>query len=188
MCGEPFRASPARENQWQRRAFISTTEKTKDAWDIFRATTLLSLVPRHWDLDLVLFFGLSNDLTAMNQHVVLEKRIQRVPQELLILTECPGGFEIGSHLLTDVLQKTPLETPETSQNVCGVLRMVANYVCLVRRLQKLANRPTIAGMNPTVCIPNHHEFDALFIQGQEAVHHENGTRLHSVTKNSLGKL
>jgi hypothetical protein len=114
MCGEPCRASPERENQSQRRAFISPTEKTKETRDIFRTTTLLSFGPSHRNGLLILFFRLPQGYTGVNQKILLQKRLQDIPQKLLVFPERPRFIEIGGHLLTHTFQKTSLETPETS--------------------------------------------------------------------------
>ena len=114
MCGEPCRASPERENQSQRRAFISPTEKTKETRDIFRTTTLLGFEPSHGNGLLIFFIRISIGLTCVNQEILLQERLQNIPQKLLVFSECPRFFQFGIHKLSHAFQKTSLETPETS--------------------------------------------------------------------------
>lgn len=114
MCDEPCRASPERENQSQRRAFISPTEKTKETRDIFRTTALLSFGPLHWNGLLILFFRLPREYGCMNEEVLLQKRLQDIPQELLVFSKRPRFFQFGIHKLSHTFQETSFETPETS--------------------------------------------------------------------------
>lgn len=142
-------------------------------------------MPSHGNLHLILFLRISNDLTAMDQHIVLEKGIQNIPKELLIFAKSPCFFQIRCHLLTDALQKSSLETPKSSQDMSCMLRMIPNYVCLVMRLLKFPNRPTISSVNATIRIPDHHQFYTLFVDGQKAVHHEDGPGLDGMSKDDL---
>lgn len=67
----------------------------------------------------------------MNQKILLQKRLQDIPQELLVFPKRPWFVKIGGHLLTHTFQKASLETPETSQDFNGVIRMVADGMGLV---------------------------------------------------------
>jgi hypothetical protein len=122
-------------------------------------------MPSHRDLDLIFFFRIANDLATVNQHIVLEKWIQSVAQKVLVLPECPGCFEKWDDLLSHTFQKTTFEAPEASQDMRLMIGMIANDMGLVMRLFKFTNGPTISTMDPTIGIPNHHEFHPLFVQG-----------------------
>jgi hypothetical protein len=138
-------------------------------------------MPGHGDLYLIFFFGLPNDLATVNQHIMLEKRIQCVAQEFLIFSEGPGCFEKRGDLLTHAFQKSMLEAPKSSQDLCSMLGMIPNHMRLVMGLLELLDRPTIPSVNTTIGVPNHHQFHPLFIQGQKSIHHENGSSLGRMT-------
>jgi hypothetical protein len=65
--------------------------------------------------------------------------------------------------------------------------MVSDGMGLVVRLHKLMNRLSVPDVNPTIRIPNHHEFHIVFIQSQKTMHHENWTCIPNMAKNDLGK-
>jgi hypothetical protein len=107
----------------------------------------------------------------MNQEILLQERLQHIPQKLLIFSECPWLVQIRSYLLTHRLQQSSLETPQSSQDFNGMLRMVTNHVSLVVGLHKFMNGLSIPHMNSAIGIPNHHEFNIGFIQCQKPIHH-----------------
>ena len=187
MCGEPCRASPERENQSQRRAFISPTEKTKETRDIFRTTTLLGFGPSHGNGLLILFFRIPECLTCVNQEVRLEEGLQYVTKELLIFPKRPWVVEIRTDLLTHTVQKASFETPKASQDLNIVMLVITNCMSLVMGLHKLMNGLSVPHVNPTIRIPNHHEFHIVFIQSQKPMHHENWSGISNMAKNDLGK-
>jgi hypothetical protein len=86
-------------------------------------------------------------------------------------------LDIGGIELVEVETCTLSEPPETPEHLGLMLGIITDRVGeIVRAPKEIADGPAIFPVNPTICIPNHHEIDLWLINCVESVDHIGGSR------------
>jgi hypothetical protein len=130
--------------------------------------------PLERKLDYVRLARKNQTLSGMDQKSGDDLGIHHISQKILIMSiPMPLGhvFHVARIVGPKRDSRPGLEPPQPTHQMGCMLLVIPNGMSNIRRINKLADSPSVPPMNPAVGIAHHHQVDTRLMNGKESMDH-----------------